>query len=243
VGRRVVIAILGLALFAPSASASTSSDAIATTALTGAVMGVACWMVDVYTDAESDDGFDRRGWLLGLGASYAITDDFQNREQQDLREALSPFDVSLSVDEDSWGFNARGGYRCHQRVSAEVEVEWLSDLKGQIADAGQGAVSTATYSPLFVSTNAKGYLLTGRFQPYALFGLGTLRVDTESTDITNSLTSQADSVSLAFRLGGGLDVYATKHIAVSLEGSYVLPVTGIKNFRYGSISLGLQYRF
>jgi hypothetical protein len=47
----------------------------------------------------------------------------------------------------------------------------------------------------------------------------------------------------AMRFGGGIDLYATKHIVVSAESSYVLPFEGLEDFDYVSIGLGLEYRF
>jgi hypothetical protein len=45
------------------------------------------------------------------------------------------------------------------------------------------------------------------------------------------------------RFGGGIDLYATKHVVVSAEVDYVLPFGDLENLDYLSFGLGLQYRF
>ena len=47
----------------------------------------------------------------------------------------------------------------------------------------------------------------------------------------------------AMRFGGGIDLYATKNVVVSLEADYVLPVSSLSDLDYVSIGWGFQYRF
>jgi opacity protein-like surface antigen len=245
VGRTIAIVILGLVLLAPPASADSGTDANALTVASGVLMTVACWIMDGRArDGESpQDGFDRRGWLLGLGGSYAVGN-FKDAEERIIQSTLRPFPVSLSVDDGKAGFQVRAGRRCNKRYSAELEAEWTSTFEGQISNPQQGVVTDVSFDPLFISANSKGYLLTGRFQPFVLVGVGSLSVESTATTVVAPVeSSKAEFTALALRLGGGLDVYATKHIVVDMEASYVLPVSGRTEFEYISIGLGLQYRF
>jgi hypothetical protein len=45
------------------------------------------------------------------------------------------------------------------------------------------------------------------------------------------------------RMGGGIDIYATKRIAVDIKADYVMPVAGNDSFEYYTLSVGLMYRF
>jgi len=45
------------------------------------------------------------------------------------------------------------------------------------------------------------------------------------------------------RFGGGIDIYATKHVVVSLGIDYVLPFGKLDAMDYISVNWGIQYRF
>ena len=47
----------------------------------------------------------------------------------------------------------------------------------------------------------------------------------------------------AARYGGGLDVYFTRHIGITLGGSYVMPIDDLKDLDYAVGEVGLFYRF
>ena len=48
---------------------------------------------------------------------------------------------------------------------------------------------------------------------------------------------------LEARFGGGMDVYLTEKIGVSIMGTYMLPVTDLEDFAYAGAQFGLFYRF
>jgi opacity protein-like surface antigen len=103
------------------------------------------------------------------------------------------------------------------------------------------------------TTDIKGYLLTGRYQPYLLLGGGALHVKTEVTNPTGVLTFGKPTIrpvtqsrkftDFVIRLGGGFDVYATDHVVVNISASYLFPlgeVSGVELFTAGG---GIEYRF
>jgi len=268
--RAAVIAIAALAISAPPVSAEenaeTPSTSIAATVGAAGLATIMCWTMQIIesraeesssrdddSKGENDDSkgedddskgedFDRRGLLIGLNGVYAV-ENFSESEEADLQDFHAPFEPTLSVG-NSGGVSGRLGYRCNRRFSAEVQVEWIQTFEGKLSDGPQGEIGEASYSPIFTSINTKGYLLTGRFQPYLLFGAGTLNVDTELLDLVGSTGSHTLSKTMvALRFGGGIDVYATRHLFVNLGVDYVLPVTGVTNFEYISVNAGLGYRF
>jgi len=250
-------AVVGLAVFAliahPNSARSDTAKTIAEAAVAGAVMGIVCTSVVLTAEDEVDeDDFARRGWMVGVAGSSAI-ELFEEDLQADFRRFLEPVGgfgmagsvASLPVD-NSLGFNGRVGYRCHPRFSAEVEVEWLHGFDADFTQPGFVQLARVEVEPLVVTANAKGYLLTGRYQPFLLVGMGAMSGEIKVRDPVGlaftGLDSQSENV-FAMRFGGGIDLYATKNIVVSLEADYVYPFGNLDELNYVTISWGFQYRF
>jgi len=246
-----VIALVVLALGAPRASAdSDATTAIAFAVGTAAVLGISCWTAHF---AEKDRNvrlasegkaptFERPGWLVGLTGRYAWGN-YRDEEQEDMQVALWPFVISMT-EGNSGGVSGWAGYRCHRRFSTEVEVEWMNGFEGDIDELVQGTVAEYSLSPIVVTSNAKGYLLTGRYQPYVLAGAGAMTVESIVRDFRGPGGTRSDRLTMfTMRFGAGVDVYATKNIVVNVDLDYVLPVAGVKNLQYLTFGGGLQYRF
>ena len=246
VGKRVIIILLGIMPTASPAIGNSSNDAVMVTLGSGLFMTAVCWTIDMASRGEeTDEEHGRRGWLVGFNASYGQpSDSFNDDEEDNLGDLLSPFDISLAGTDGSAGFTARAGYRCNGRLSTELGIEWLDEVSRSVRTPGQGEIATTTTQPLFVSSNAKGYLFSGRYQPFVILGVGTLYVDSVTTNTKGSISDSSNKYSsIALRMGGGLDFYITEHIVLDVEASYVLPVSAIETYKYISVGAGLQYRF
>jgi opacity protein-like surface antigen len=159
------------------------------------------------------------------------------------------------IDDDAFGILGRGGYRCHPYVSAELQFEALADFDGSLSENGTPPVDDSArgyeleLESLVFTTNAKGHLLTGRYQPFVLLGLGFMRMESKARDITGgTLEGRAPqasdrTVKFAARYGAGLDVYLTQNIVVTAEGSYLMPTGQLDDLDYYQFGVGLQYRF
>ena len=176
--------------------------------------------------AQSDDGrntgyghsadYGRNGVYLGLAGTYAI-ENFQN---------TGP----LSID-DGLGINSRLGYRFHPHFSVELAFEWIDEFEIE---------GTAFRVETWILTgNAKLHFLTGPIQPFALAGLGVMRADLRGGG-SGSITDDED---FAARFGGGVDLYASEHIVIAVEASYVRPTDDVDDLDYVSLGWGLQCRF
>jgi opacity protein-like surface antigen len=234
----------------PDSARSDQAKSIAEGAAAGALVGIVCSSAALTADDEVDPtDFARRGWLIGAGGSYAVETfeddaeaDFENEINSGVKGAPS---VDLSVD-DSFGFNGRVGYRCHRYFSAEVEVEWIDGFEADLTQPGFVQLSKVRYEPLVVTANIKGYFLTGRYQPFLLVGGGVMTAERKMRDTVGLTPDEADRESddaFAMRFGGGIDLYATENVVVSLEADYVLPFGNLDALDYISIGWGLQYRF
>jgi hypothetical protein len=216
---RIRIAALGIAaVFLWSASASAGQSAAIAGYGMGALLVIAI-AGPVAGNADPDGDYDRNGLYVGGEATLAF-----NTFENEIEDALGP---DAGVDE-SWGAKARLGYRIHPRVSGEVEFEWLSGFDVTSEDLDDEIESWT------ITGNAKGYLLTGAFQPFALVGLGAMRAE---------LDPLAKETDLAARFGGGFDFYASEQFVMSINADYVYPTGDVKDLDYISVGVGFQYRF
>jgi opacity protein-like surface antigen len=111
------------------------------------------------------------------------------------------------------------------RVDAAFDVKIANDEK------------IAKGETWFASGNVKGFVLTGRFQPFVLVGAGYYHAKYKADGIS---LSGGDA---ALRAGGGFDAYVTEHVVVTFEAEYVLPFGEVSDLDYTSVGAGLEYRF
>jgi opacity protein-like surface antigen len=164
-----------------------------------------------------DDGPDyaRTGFYLGLGGNFAI--EF--------------FDGSMNVDNSS-GYHVRAGYRVHPNVALEARYERYMGFE---TDPNPGH-----FEGWSATGNVKGFILTGRYQPYLLFGMGYFDLNYPGRNRAGDASPGDD---FAMRFGAGLEGNITEHIAIGPEIAYVLPVGDASDLDMLTISLGLQYKF
>lgn len=163
---------------------------------------------------EVEEGIDyaATGCYIGAGGSYAF-------------ELFDRTGSGSSVA-DSFGFFVTTGYRLHPNIAVEARYDHFVEFD---LDPGQ-------YDGWALTANAKGYMLTGRFQPYGLIGLGYIDIDAKNT-------SGRAGDSAVMRFGLGMDAYITEHLSVGPEVAYVLPFGDASDFDMITLSLGANYRF
>jgi opacity protein-like surface antigen len=180
-----------------------------------------------------DDDFDRKGIYFGValaGAAYTeVEDDLEKESLAELGYVI-PVDVEVPP-----GLDARVGYRFHPRLAGEVQFQWFPKADIEFADVKAMKLETLT-----LTGNAKGYLLTGRVQPFLLVGVGLMHFDAKDK---LGLGLRAKGEGFAARFGGGVDVYLNRNFLLALDTSYVLPTGDVDGLDHVSFSLGLQYRF
>ena len=95
--------------------------------------------------------------------------------------------------------------------------------------------------PIVATANIKGYVLTGRFQPYLTLGAGAAWTGTENRPDELNLTH----LDFVMRFGGGVEFYVTDNILITCAVSYVYPMGFMQNKAdYVSVeAMGFQYRF
>lgn len=178
--------------------------------------------VNPYSVAPGDpDDFNRAGAFVGLGFNWQVQG-FQG-------------DYIAQDYGNSWGFNARGGYRFYDWLAAEGIVEY-ADRFGPRAEFA----TADDLSILSTTVNGKFILPLERFQPYLEAGFGLLRVD----DGSGFINSRKDSdLGFAGRLGAGIDLYVTRHISVFVDNSWTMSTENTEDIYFYSLGGGARYNF
>jgi opacity protein-like surface antigen len=190
--------------------------------------------------SDDTNEFERKGWFVNLAGTYAI-EKFESSLGDELSGAVgTPLNVET---DDSLDVNGGGGYRCHRYLSTELEVEWIDGFDTDFS--GTDVLGSADPDPMTVTTNFKGYLPLGRFQPYALAGGGIMFTRVSASAMTTAGPTEWEEKvrAFAFRFGGGIDFYATEHIVLNIGAEKVIPVSADLDLDYISVGWGIQYRF
>jgi len=219
---RRIIALTAIILLASASPAAADSEAgdIITPLISGTLAGIVGLLFAQEADPDGDYG--RHGFYLEAGGTRAY-----NLFEEE-------FPKGVQVD-NSFGIHSRVGYRIFSRLALEAELEWVDEFGVNANENKILGIETLTGT-----ANAKGFLFTGPFQPYALFGVGVMNVSAKDSV---GLGIAADSTDLTFRLGGGFDFWANEKFAISLEGAYLRPTGDLKDFDSISYTVGFQYRF
>jgi hypothetical protein len=269
--KRVAIACFVFNLAASPALASGIKAAAGAVGM-AAISAVGCTLTQIYDpidDEAEDDGFDRRGFFFGMNAGFAgenfsdkpvndIADIFEVQPDQLIAPVPGP-DTTAKAD-NSWTIKEGGGYRCHSRYSVGVTFQHFGGFDTQwTGPLGTGGHDIDIF---YATVDVKGYLLTGRYQPYLLLGGGTMTVKTKVTNPTGvyatmenpmpppdnvaiygPVTQSRSYMDFAFRFGGGIDLYATKHIVINIDANYLAPLGSVSGVGMYTIGAGIGYRF
>lgn len=269
--KRIAVVLFAFSFVAFPARAG-GIKAVAGTIGMGALSSIFCGLTVVYDIGGADsatEGFDRRGFFVGVGGNFA-GENFSDRPVNDIADIFSnqpsldvpiiPGPQTTANADDAWSVTGRGGYRCHPRFSVGASLEVFGGFDTQwTGPLGTGSNDIDIFD---VTTDIKGYLLTGRYQPYVLVGGGTMHISTKVTNptgITSTVPNGApppanlavygpviqsrDYTDFVFRFGGGFDVYATDHVVVNIGASYLLPLGQVSGVDLYTVGGGIEYRF
>jgi opacity protein-like surface antigen len=165
--------------------------------------------------AVADVDYTRTGPYVSVGGAYAIN----------AYRGLPDFD-------DTWAVNGRIGYRVTRHWALEFEFEYAHEFTSKSAP-----IHNSYYVP---GVNVKYYFLEDRFQPYILGGVN-FAVSKANGEL-NSRHS-ARGADWSFRMGGGLNIFATEKIAFYVEGTYLWGVGDLWNLDYAPVGAGIEYHF
>ena len=189
--------------------------------------------------AVAEDEFTRPGWYLGVGGTYAFHWYPGNYDD----------DVGATTKtENTGGVNAQAGYRFNTWAAAELEYEWLDGFENLVAGS-----EVFTLTSHVVTVNGRFlYPGWGRFQPYAVVGVGASIYEVNERAGLGA-TLDNSGIGFAARIGAGLDVYINEFWLLNVGIDAVIPTTTIdngnpaggnlSNLFYIPVQAGLQFRF
>jgi opacity protein-like surface antigen len=137
--------------------------------------------------------------------------------------------------DSSVGFGARIGHRFHPHLAVEIQSEWIEGYDLQQFPGDHSEIRTWT-----TTANGKFFFGHGRLQPYLLAGLGLQRAWVRNPTPGGV---NFDDVAFVGRVGGGVELELTSHVAVVLETTYLAPTGDLDDYDTVSVGLGLNYRF
>jgi len=261
--KRIVILLFAFSFAAFPARADGIKGVSGTLGIAG-ISSILCTLTVVYgseEEASESEDFDRRGFFIGAGGSFA-GENFTDRPVNDIADIFSnqpglvyPIVAgpeATATADDSWSVKGRGGYRCHPRYSIGATFEYFGGFDTKWSGALNPSGVSGSDIDIFVATvDIKGYLLTGRYQPYLLMGGGTMSIETRVVNPTGSqhpwgagpVAQSRDYTDFVLRLGGGVDAYVTDHVVVNIGASYLLPAGEVSGADLYTVGVGVEYRF
>jgi hypothetical protein len=138
------------------------------------------------------------------------------------------------------GANVSAGFRFNRWITAEIGGEWIDDIEydrgtGTDSCRGSGGESDRFWA-WQVTAGSRVHVSESFIQPFALGHVGFIQ--TRDHGGGRSCTGNG----FVARLGGGVDVFVTNGLAVSVIGAYVLPVVGgARDHDYVSIGFGITW--
>lgn len=169
-------------------------------------------------EAEPPIDYAANGAYLGLGGLYAI--EFFGAEGGTGGDA-----------DNAGGISVVAGYRFRPHFAAEIAYENYFKFDRSFNDIEAWSLSA----------NLKTYILTGRWQPYALFGVGHLSAGSDGNSRTPNNANHGDGAVL--RLGMGMDAYITEDWSVGPEMVYDWPFGGASDLDMMTLGVGARYKF
>lgn len=175
--------------------------------------------------AEPEPDYARTGAYIGIGGSYAI--EFFGGEGDG------------NLIGNSSGLKAYVGYRAHPNVAVQLRYDryfgFDTDDNGRAGDFG------GEYTAWALMTDVKAYLLTGRYQPYVIIGLGYMDFDASLN--TRANTTPDAGAGFAMRYGAGLEAYVNENISLGPEIAWLQPYGDADDLASLTIGAGLTYKF
>lgn len=184
--------------------------------------------------------YSQSGIYLFVGGLTAF-DDFDDKAGNSLDESL--------------GFDIRIGYRFKDYLAAEIAANFIDGFEGNVpTDGGTSKISASGGN---VTLNLRAIYPLGRFEIYALAGVGGAWSSPKTVNFTGTICGDGligwwckgdskfvrNSGAFIAKFGAGGDLWLSKRIALTIDALYVLPTGDLKDQRYIKVAWGARFRF
>src|SRR5262245_25015069 len=184
--------------------------------------------------AADEPEYARTGPYAGIGMIYAPGAFDVDGAERALPPATQRISRSIAT-KNSFGLDARAGYRLDPHVAAEADYQYLPGYEFELSNGGRLSDLTAHT----LTFNGKLYAMTDRLQPYFVGGIGFVH-----TNVSPLLGGfEKSGTGFTGRVGAGADYYLRPDLVLNLEFSAVLTPAPLGDVRFLPLVFGAQYRF
>jgi opacity protein-like surface antigen len=175
---------------------------------------------------------DSNKFYIGGGGSFAYED----------------FDTDSDFD-NTWGINAKAGYRFHEFIMLELNFDYLNNFESddRFRLSGQNVESEVEVTVYAFMLALKGYapVYSDNVMFFAVVGGGVMHadVDTKVSGPTISRSDSDDEVDGCAKIGFGIDYFPIQNLSAGIEGNYTLGFGNVDDVRYFNFTLGVAYHF
>lgn len=213
---------------------------------------LALWLSTGVGHAQGGGGnadYSRSGPYISISGLF-VSDLYEDELEDQLSDAFGP--VNVDVD-NSGGISARVGMRLIPILAIELQYDWVAEyeVKFDVPVLTTDRISVDVKQQT-LTANARINIPLGRVQPFVLAGIGFqhFELDGNATLGAIRLRENVKEMTLAGRLGVGVEFFVTENIGIIAEGTFVLTNEEfevadqtINNLFYAGAGLGLTYRF
>jgi hypothetical protein len=157
--------------------------------------------------------------------------------------------------ENTFGFDIRFGRRLMDYLAAELEGNFGTDFDVDVPTLG-GTAKLALEGGN-ITVNVRGVYPMGRFEPYAIVGIGGMWSHLVTRKITGAIctpgfygwwctgtrTRLDKAGGFISKFGAGTDFWITESWAVTVDAVYVLTTGDIKEQRYTKLGWGFRLSY
>ena len=185
---------------------------------------------------------DAKGTYIGIGGSIAFEDfdfDFPDPHK------------TLGCGE-SWGIDGKVGYHFNNRLSLELDFNYLFKFEGDKGMFVSGLPAEAKLDVRIFTIMPVLKVSTGSepINPFFAVGLGYMNVKVDHT-ISSPVVSYSfsdDKSDFGAKLGLGIDYFASNNLSIGIEADYVfgmgmIGMGDLDDIAYWDITLGVCYYF
>jgi opacity protein-like surface antigen len=161
---------------------------------------------------------------------------------------MEDFDTYSDFD-NTWGINAKVGYRAHELLMIEFNFDYLNNFESddRFTFLGENVDSEVEVTVYTFMLALKGYapVYSDNVMFFVVAGGGVMYadVDIKVSGFSVSRSDSDDEVDGCGKIGLGFDFFPIQNFSIGIEGNYTLGFGDVDDIRYFNFTLGAAYHF